>query len=203
MKLQLSLLIAASLATTILVANANTDAQSPKPKFNSIEHYDKKIKKSKEGLLSYKAETKKKIDKLTSEVASEEEIFVTITFTKPVNKAQVTKLVNDYNLKIGYSIARLKGENGLRSTMFTKASPENGFINEETTNLSSSQNKSEFKGFIELIGTVPSKKLQALASENFVFLVDPSADSHLVLNPKMDYVPGAFWKLEDNNMVTE
>lgn len=203
MKSKIKLLMVTGIIAVIGVATVTTNAQISKPNFNPIAEYDNKIKKSKNGLLSYKAENKKKLNDLTAEVAPEQEVLVTITFTKPLNKAQVAKLVNDYDLKIRYSIARLKGENGLRGTMISNVSTENSLINEETTNLSMKQNNSEFKGFIEVVGTIPNKNLQALASENFVFLVDPSADTHLVSNPKKRHMPGVFWQLEDNNLVTE
>lgn len=204
MKSKVKLLMVAGIVTLIGVTSVTTNAQILKPNFNPVAEYENKIKKSKNGLLSYKAENKKKLDKLNAEVDLEQEVFITITFNKPLNKAQVTKLANDYELKIRSSIARVKGENGLRGTMISNVPTEDGLINEETTNLSMSQNNSEFKGFIEVVGTIPNKNLQALASlESFVFLVDPSADTNLVLNTKKRHMPGVFWLLEDNNMVAQ
>ena len=45
------------------------------------------------------------------------------------------------------------------------------------------------------------KNIEQLAQSPFVFLVDPSADNHLVSNPKKKTMPGVFWKLEDNDLV--
>lgn len=204
MKSKIKLLMVVGTVALLGVASVTTNAQISRPNFNPVAEYENKIKKSNNGLLSYKAENKKKLDKLSAEVVPEQEVFVTITFNKPLNKAQVTKLANDYDLKIRSSIARVKGENGLRGTMISNVSIEDGLINEETTNLSMSQNNSEFKGFIEVVGTITNKNLQALASlESFVFLVDPSADTNLVSNTKKRHMPGVFWLLEDNNMVAQ
>lgn len=122
MKSKLKLLMVTAIIAVIGVATVTTNAQISKPNFNPIAEYDNKIKKSNNGLLSYKAENNKKLNNLTAEVAPEQEVFVTITFNKPLNKAQVAKLVDDYDLKIRYSIARLKGENGLRGTMISNVS---------------------------------------------------------------------------------
>ncbi len=204
MKNKIKLLMVVGIAAVIGVASVTTNAQVLKPNFNAVAEYENKIKKSKKELLLYKAENKKKLDKLNAEVDPEQEVFVTITFNKPLTKAQVTKLANDYDLKIRSSIARVKGENGLRGTIISNVSTGDDFINEETTNLSMSQTNSEFKGFIEVVGTIPNKNLQELASlESFVFLVDPSADTNLVLNTNKRHMPGVFWLLEDNNMVTQ
>ncbi|GAW27509.1 hypothetical protein [Carboxydocella sp. ULO1] len=47
-----------------------------------------------------------------------------------------------------------------------------------------------------MVAYVPNKNLKELAANKLVFLADPSADEHLIANPKKDFMPGLFWKLD-------
>lgn len=64
------------------------------------------------------------------------------------------------------------------------------------------RNGADLVGFIEARGYIPNRDLKALAADQLVFLADPSADQHLVSNPKKNFMPGVFWKLEDLGLVT-
>ncbi len=91
-------------------------------------------------------------------------------------------------------------EKGQRGTL--QVAPEQGnLINEATFKHMTSSKTRVFKGFIELVGVVKVKNINHLIKDRAVFLVDPSYDGHLVFNPKNNDAPGAFWRLEDNQMV--
>ncbi|GEN36377.1 hypothetical protein [Aneurinibacillus danicus] len=59
------------------------------------------------------------------------------------------------------------------------------------------------KGFIEIVAKVPNKELVNVKKDEDVFLADVSADNHLISNPKNKTMPGLFWDLEENQMVTQ
>lgn len=171
------------------------------PRFDALDEY-KKIEKTKQGLLKYKKETQSKIGKLKSETSPQEDILVTITFSKPFNEAQVVKLSNDYQLKINQVIGRAVEENGLRAS-FGLMPTSNGIIDKKTLDVMMNDKKAEVKGFIELVANVPSSNLQTLSDDPKVFSVDPSADESLATNPGKDTIPGVFWDLESNDMVAQ
>lgn len=184
---------------TLAAGWAVTD--SKKPKFDLLDSYEK-IEKSKQGLLKYKEEAKSKISKVKSEASPQEDILVTITFSKPLNEAQVAKLSNDYQLQVSQAIGRAVEEDGQRAS-FGIVPTSTNLVDKEMLKAIFSDKKAEIKGFIELVANVPSSNLQSLANEPNVFLVDPSADESLTLNPDKDTMPGVYWNLEDFNMVAQ
>lgn len=192
--------IALTLSLTLGIGLTVSAATSQKPLLNS-EGIHKNLDKTKFGILNYKQKNQDKLRKLSNSLPPEEEVFVTVTLAKPLNENQAIELINNYGLEPRLAIARAKEENGMRVTIASVVSAQEGLINKETLVTSMSQNSSRFKGIIEIIGEVPNNKIQALSSDKFVFLVDPSADKYFASTRKGDYIPGFFWYLEDNHMV--
>lgn len=201
-----SMMIAIPMVVALGVGVAATTALSSK--FDAINAYEK-VGKSKESLLKYKEDNEAKIKKINTEINPQEKIFVTITFLKPLNENQVSKLISDYTLEVDYSIARIVEEDGTRGTLFSSQRvpgiKRKDLISQQTVEqvIAGSKSKGKYKGIIEIVARVPNSKLQALAANESIFLVDPSADKSLVSNPNNDYMPGAFWDLEDYNLTVE
>ncbi|MFC4767846.1 hypothetical protein, partial [Effusibacillus consociatus] len=156
--------------------------------------------------FKYKKENQNKLDKLSIEVGSQEEVFVTITFAKPIDDTKLNKFIQDYKLNVKHAIVRSteKGTN-LRGTLLMKPEASGTFEKQSMDEIHQllTGNQATFKGFIELVATVPNSQLKALTADQLVFLADPSADDHFVSNAKNEYMPGVFWNLEDTNMVSE
>jgi hypothetical protein len=112
------------------------------------------------------------------------------------------KLVKDNQLKVKHTLVRTieKGTN-LRGTLLL-APAEKGLFDKKVMDRIAARNDAVVKGFIEIVAMVPNSHLKTLSSDNLVFLVDTSGDEHFVSNPKKKYVPGVFWNLEDNNMIS-
>ncbi|MFC4767536.1 hypothetical protein [Effusibacillus consociatus] len=197
----LATLLVGGLGTAVAgIASATQEEQ--KPKFNPFQIHQK-IVKSKEGLLKYKKESENTLKKLQNEISQQEEVFVTITLAKPINEGQLTKLVNNYKLNVQHTLIRsIEKDTKLRGTLLMSPS-EKGLFDKTALDRIMTQNDATFKGFIEIVATVPNANLQGLASDQLVFLVDSSGDEHFVFNPKKKYVPGVFWDLEDTNMISE
>lgn len=163
---------------------------------------------SKDHLLNYKNKVDKVLDKIKVEKSPFEKYFVTITFSKFVNKEELEKLVKAYNIEVlaieGRSIE--KGTN-LKGTFLV--APENGMLYDEKLLLDMlKRNDAEFKGFTAIIGNIQNKDMQELRNDKIVFLIDPSADPHFVRNPKHEktnswdgYAPDVFAELEEYSLI--
>ncbi|GAV25600.1 hypothetical protein ciss_15330 [Carboxydothermus islandicus] len=178
------------------------EALQKEPIFNPIAAY-KVVGTSKTDLINYKNQVKVKIDKINETLSPNENVLVTITFIKPLNQKELAELVQNYSL----SVLQIKGrvienKTGLRATI--SLSPENGnLFNTSDLEQMIKRNDAVFKGFIEIVANVKREKLVSLSEDKLVFLVDPSADKHLISNPKKKFMPGVFWNLEDNGLVAE
>lgn len=106
----------------MLVIGAKVTEVDNSKKFGYAEVY-KKIDKSKNGLLKYKKENDIKLDQLANENSDQDGVLVTVTFTKPLNESQVTKLVDDYQIKVDQLIGRAVEENGLRASFGVSPTP--------------------------------------------------------------------------------
>lgn len=168
----------------------------------------REISQGKDSILSYKNKVEKVLDKIEVEIPKEEKYFVTITFSKFVTDEELKKLVKEYNIEIlaieGRSIE--KGTN-LKGTFFV--TPENGMLYDKKLLLDMLQrNDAEFKGFIAIVVNIQNKDIQKLRNNKIVFLIDPSADTHFVRNPKHEktnswdgYAPSLFSELEKNKLL--
>lgn len=179
---------------------ATADIVSPLPQFNVIKAYEQ-VGRGKASLLNYKNSVSGKIEKIQREVKPDEKIFITITLVKPASEDQVANLINNF----GLSVRHLKGrfnetDTGLRGTIGLTPVNGNPFgsFSEVFTG-----NNDEFQGFIEIMAEVPNKNLKPLINNPLVYLADPTADNHLVYNPKNNPMPGVFWSLEDTGMVAQ
>ena len=162
----------------------------------------REIENSESGLLQYKSANNEKIAKLNAEVNADEDILVTVTFAKPLNENQFTKIVNDYGLKVHHVLARAV-EKDLKRATISLGSQQDMLINKKYLENSLLRNEAKFKGFIEVVTYVPNKNLSNLANDKLVFLVDPSATKQLTENPRNKFMPGLYWSLEDLKMVLE
>lgn len=163
---------------------------------------------SKEHLLNYKNKIDKVLDRIKDKESPFEKYFLTITFSKYINKEELERLVKAYNIEVlaieGRSIE--KGTN-LKGTFLV--GPENGMLYDEKLLLDMlKRNNTEFKGFAAIIGNIQNKDIQRLRNNKIVFLIDPSADTHFVRNPKHErtnswdgYAPSVFPELEKNNLL--
>lgn len=195
-------LTALFLVAVIGISVASSIAISKVEKFDALREYEK-IEKTRDGLTNYKKATKAKIAKLNSEVGAKEDILVTITLSRFLDKDQLAKLAADYNIKIHHTIVRsIEDNTGLRVTSALPPSKD-GLYDEELLNDMSAGHKASFKGFIEIVGYVPNEKLVAMSNDKQIFLADPSADEHLNNNPKRDFMSGLFWNLEDLGMISK
>jgi len=168
----------------------------------------REISQGKDSILNYKNKVDKVLDKIKVESSLEEKYFVTITFSKFVTDEELKKLVKEYNIEIlaieGRSIE--KGTN-LKGTFFV--TPENGMLYDKKLLLDMLQrNNAEFKGFIAIVVNIQNKDIQKLRNNKIVFLIDPSADTHFVRNPKHEktnswdgYAPSLFSELEKNKLL--
>ncbi|ADG83583.1 hypothetical protein [Thermincola potens] len=186
-----------SLCLIIASIGVTSAAYAGKKKFNWLATFET-IEKSKVGIERYKNETKVKINDLNEKVDANQDIWVTITFAKPLNKQQVEDLINRYNIKIDHLIARaMERKTGLRGTLIV-TTPDSDRIDPVL-----SENEADLKGFIEAVGYVPNKKLRELSEDKLLFVVDPSADDYFVDNPKKKCLKGLFWELEDYGMIVD
>jgi len=138
----------------------------------------------KDSILNYKNKVEKVLDEIKLEIPLEEKYFVTITLSKYVTEEELEKLVKEYNIEIlaieGRSVE--KGTN-LKGTFFV--TPENGMLYDKKLLLDILQrNEAEFKGFTAIVANTQNKDIQKLRNDKMVFLIDPSADTHFVRNPK-------------------
>lgn len=197
-----TLLVGLSLVVVLGIGIVSSDAYGQKPTFNALAAYEK-IEQTEAGLMKYKSDNKGKLGKISSENAAKDEILVTVTFSKYLSEGQVVRLTNDYNLRLDHITARaIEGDTGLRATM--QLSPTKGCIYDKATfDDMVSGHKASFKGFIEAVAYVPNEKLRDLASDNRIFLVDPSADNSIIENPESKHMPGIFWQLEDFDLIDE
>lgn len=163
----------------------------------------KEIGDTKADINGYKSEIAGKINQLQEELSPEENILVTVSFNRPVEKDTLTNLIKEHDLRVKEILGRtIEKGTGLRGTV-QLASQDSELYDEEVFEHMVSSNNAVFKGFIEIIGYVKVKNIDQLAKNQSVFLVDPSADNHLVSNPKEKTMPGVFWKLEDNSLVPD
>ncbi|MFO7296423.1 MAG: hypothetical protein C0P72_010450, partial [Clostridia bacterium] len=192
---------AAFLVLLVGVGYAVTDAETlKKQKFNPISSYHE-IAKSKSNLIEYKNKVEEKLKELNNEASSEKEVFVTLTFTKPLNEGELANLVSKYNIKVDQIKGRaIEKGTGLKATFGLKP-VEGQLIDKIALENILSQNEAVFKGFIEAVVVIKNKDLQELKNEKLVYLADPSADEHFVSNPKHDSMPGVYWELEKYNLV--
>jgi len=162
----------------------------------------------KDSILNYKNKVEKVLDEIKLEIPLEEKYFVTITLSKYVTEEELEKLVKEYNIEIlaieGRSVE--KGTN-LKGTFFV--TPENGMLYDKKLLLDILQrNEAEFKGFTAIVANTQNKDIQKLRNDKMVFLIDPSADTHFVRNPKHEktnswdgYAPSLFPELEKDNLL--
>jgi len=161
----------------------------------------KEIGDTKADINGYKSKMAGKIAQIQEKLSPEENVLVTITFNHPIEKDALTNLINENDLQVKTILGRtIENGTGLRGTI-QLASQDRKLYDEEVFEHMVSSNNAVFKGFIEIAGYVKVKNIDQLAHSQFVFLVDPSADNHLVSNPKKKTMPGVFWKLEDNDLV--
>ncbi|MGM0882157.1 MAG: hypothetical protein ACQEXQ_14105 [Bacillota bacterium] len=180
--------------------SSNTNAESKPPLFNPAALY-KQAGESQADLLNFKNMIKGKFGQLNG-VNPEEDIFVTVTLNRPISASELKTIVEKHGLVVNQIYGRAIESSGVRATLMV--TPENGqFFNSETLDRMMNSNNAEFKGFIEIIANVKNKNLESLADDSLVFLVDPSADELLSQNPKKNPAYGAFWKLEDNKMISQ
>lgn len=200
-KIGIGLLIALVLSVFINSLNLST-ATASQPQFSVIKAY-KEIGNNKADLIQYKTHVKEKIIQIDKSINDQETVLVTITFNKPLEKNQLAKLVQQYNLNVLQVTGRaIEKETGLRATIVL--TPENGSLfDENILEHMLSYNKSLFKGFIEIVSEVDKENLIKLSDDSAAFLVDPSADNYFVSNPKEKSMPGVFWNLEDYELVAQ
>jgi hypothetical protein len=165
---------------------------SSKTDLRGLDKSQSLARESKQGLEKYKNEISKVIVRLKKELDANEEVFVTITFAKPLNNREISSLISDYNLKQKMVTARgIEKSSNLRTTI---GAPTYQGINQLTT-------RDKFIGFIELTAYVKITNLQRLTEDKLVYMVDPLADDYFISNPEEDYRQGVFWYLEDYKMV--
>ncbi len=100
-------------------------------------------------------------------------------------------------------LARAIEKKGSMRATISAGYREDTLFDREWLNRKLSGNEATFKGFIEAVAYIPSKNLKENINDKLVFLADPSADKHLVNNPRGKFVSGVYWHLEDLNMLIE
>ncbi|MFS1511769.1 hypothetical protein VQL36_04930 [Chengkuizengella sp. SCS-71B] len=195
-------IVSSALALTILVGstfmlenNQNVAAKQEKLKINDV--------RSTSQIREYKEELSRSINTLSKEVDDQENILVTVTFRKPLNYNQLTKIVEDYNINAIQIVGRAIQEEKTRST-FTARPIDGQLYDKKIIQEMLDQNDAKFKGFIEIVGEVKDGEMVNLISDNKVYSLDPSADKHYSLgDTDTKPVQGLYWRLENNNMTDE
>lgn len=189
------------LASALVSQQLKAEGESQKPLFNSIERYRQEVVNNQGGLTGYKIDTTKTLEALVNSLDSDQKVFSTITFSQPLSESQVQRLVSNYDLDVKHTITRTKNSSGRRGTLFVNTERSGNLLNADALKQIGENPNSSFVGIIELVAEVPATKALALNLDDNVYLVDPSADSKLVENPTNDYMPGLFWRLEDEGSV--
>jgi hypothetical protein len=182
------------------ISTSKAQNSNPNSRFNALQAF-KKVGVSKDTLLNYKKGNELRLNKLASKKAASEDVLATITLSGFLNQDQLLDLVRHHQLKPLRTHGRAVENNGLRATFSLASTSEAPFDKDVLNKMVEEHPESRFMGFTELVVSVPTRNLQALANDSRVFLVDPSADKKLVSNPKGDFMPGLFWRLEDLGMV--
>jgi len=207
-KMKKTIIAIAILASIVLGTFGFLNAYSKDKPFFNMFSIAREVSESKGSLVNYKNKVNKVLDRIKKEKPPQENYFVTITFSRYMNKEDIKGLVDKYNIKVlaieGRSIE--KGTN-LKGTFFV--APENGMLYDRKSLFDMLQrNNSEFKGFISVIVNIKNEDIQKLRNDKIIFLIDPSADTHFVSNPKHEktnswdgYAPSLFSELEKNKLL--
>ncbi|ACV63666.1 hypothetical protein Dtox_2905 [Desulfofarcimen acetoxidans DSM 771] len=196
-KILLSLIMVTIMLTMVLNSTHANTVKSEKTDFRPVDENFKTIKNSKTNFLEYKKLIDAKIEKLVVGLEDNEEVQVTITLAKALNEEEVVRIINDNNLKVHHFILRaIEKDTNQRVTISLSPNKDN-LIDKETLNELMEGNNDILKGFIEICAYVPAINLEGLKSNNNIFLVDVSADQHLVNNPKNKFMKGLYWQLEE------
>lgn len=192
-------ILSAFLLTSVAASFQQFSAQgeTEKPIFSPLERHRNEIADNPGGISAYKADVVQLLQSLVSQLGDDETVFSTITFTEPLSEAEVQQLISQYDLDVVYTLARTLDVDSLRGTLFVDTASSSELLNQEVIRQIEEGAGSRFVGIVELVAEVPSDKAIALNLESSVYLVDPSADSHLVQNPTNDYMPGLAWRLEE------
>jgi len=198
------LILVASIPIGYKIATGKYSEKQPVNFIQSI-----RMSQTKEGLLSYKQSIEIKLDMIEKEAPEMEVYFVTITFSQYLNEFELEDLVKRYNLKVHAIVGRtIEKDTGLKGTFLIGIEDMKIEYDKKDLENMLSRNDAVFKGFIELIADVSKRDLCLLKNDERVFLVDVSADSHFVLNPKHEktkswdgYMQGIFDGLEKFGLV--
>jgi hypothetical protein len=187
--------IAGFLFTTYTSAGSEFDEPVNK-RFSAIKQYEK-IEKSKTGLEKYKNEKKAKNVMLKKEKVKD--ILTTVTFSKPINQKDLSKLIEKNKLdKVHQIQARFLSDTGERITMSTKYSSD-AQMTEEIEGVLEKLGNAEFTGYTDMSVTVDYSALDSIEKEDFVYLADTSGDSYFTKEKDGDNPHPLTWDLEDYN----
>jgi hypothetical protein len=197
------LLISSVVLATVIAASSSIYANKQEPKYDPLVAFDKIDKSSKDGLLKFKKQNEEKIKDVKNLAKSEEEIMVTVTFSKYLSEDELKKVVNSNQLRVHHIIGRGVEPDGKESTFVMEPTKDGQIVNKDVLGDWETRFQSKTKGFIELGGYVRADQIEKLSKDTKIYSVDVSADQHLANNPKKKFAHGVFWEIEHKDLITE